>query len=210
LVQYSYFMIPTREEIDKADEEDNVSLCRELCERLLRENPDDAPLLYLYANKLMKFALYEEAERVLFHAEKVAPAPSIKWILSLRGRLYEERGDYHSAEEVFLRSHSLDPKEAAFLIFAASVVFRSGDIPRAISLITQATLCDDDLLYEAQFNLGGYLCAQRRYAEALNCYRRVMELRPDYGNVQVRLADVERVLAFQHRESVDIRLLPSP
>ena len=203
-------MIPTREEIDKADDDGLVSLCLELCERLVRERPDDASLLYVYAGKLTKFALYEEAEKVLLHAEKHAAPKFLKWVLSKRGRLYEEMGEFRRAEEMYLKAHAVDPKEAGVLIFAASVVFRSGEISMAIDLVKRATLCADDLLDEAYFNLGGYLCAQRRYLEARDCYHRVIAVNPDYENVHRRLEDVERVLAIQHSESVDIRLLPSP
>lgn len=93
-----------------------------------------------------------------------------------------------------MQAHQLDPDDATYLIYAASAAFRRGDIERAESLARQATGCTDGSIDEAWFNLGGYLLSAKRYSEAADCYRRALEIDPDYDIAHERLRDVELIL----------------
>jgi tetratricopeptide (TPR) repeat protein len=59
------------------------------------------------------------------------------------------------------------------------------------------------------YNLGGYLLVQRYYEDARDCFRRALEIDPDYEIVRERLSDMESVLLLQHIESAPIHLLPA-
>jgi tetratricopeptide (TPR) repeat protein len=201
--------MPTREEIDEALEKGALALCRELCERFLRDHPNDVSLLCLHGENLTKLAQYEEAVQTIEKAEKLAPAKIVQWVLTKRGHLQEAMGNFGGAVKTYLRAHSLNPSEAAHLIFAAAATFRSGDISTAIDLASRATKCGDGSNSEAYYNLGGYLLVQRHYEDARDCFRRALEIDPDYEIARERLNDMESVLMLQHAESVPIHLLPT-
>jgi tetratricopeptide (TPR) repeat protein len=201
--------MPTREEIDEALEKGSLGLCRELCDRFLQDHPNDVSLLCLHGENLVDLAQYEEVERVIEKAERLAPKKTVQWVLRKRGYLYETMGNFERAIEVYLRAHFLNPLEAAHLIFAASATYRSGDVSKAIDLAARATKCTEGPIYEAYYNWGGYLLVQRRYQEALDCFRRALEIDPDYEIAKQRLNDIESILLLQHTETVPIHLLPA-
>lgn len=93
-----------------------------------------------------------------------------------------------------MRAHKLLPNNATYLIFAGSVAFRRGDIERAQTLAKQATETSEGSIDEAFFNLGSYLLSARRYRESAECYRKALEIDPDYDIAKERLSDVELIL----------------
>lgn len=115
-------------------------------------------------------------------------------VVAQRGHLLEARGDFLGAEQLFMQAHQLDPDDATCLIYAGSVAFRRGDIGRAEALARQATECSDGCIDEAWFNLGGYLLSAKRYSEAADCYRRALDIDPNYDIARERLSDVGLIL----------------
>lgn len=194
----------TREEmnqiLDETDDKGHVAFSREICERLLVDEPNNVYLLAIYANVLTGFSLYTDALRAIDHAEQIAPPDALKWVLSKKGTLYQKMGDFQKAESIFMQAYTLDPTEAGLLVFAASAAFVSGNIQRAMELATQATHCTSGPIDEAYFNLGGYLLVQKRYEEARNCYKRALEIDPNYKIAKTKLEDVEQVLEFVRTE----------
>jgi tetratricopeptide (TPR) repeat protein len=116
-------------------------------------------------------------------------------VLAQRGHLLEARGDFLNAERLFLEAHHLDPSDATYLIYAGSVAFRRGDIDRAQKLASKATDCTEGCVEEAWFNLGGHLLSEKRYHDAADCYRKALEIDPDYQIARQRLEDVELIIA---------------
>jgi tetratricopeptide (TPR) repeat protein len=204
-------MEPSWAEIDKADNDGLAAFCRELCERRLRDHPDDVSLLCMYSGQLIAIGLHEEARSVIAKAEHLANASKLPWVVHRRAYLVQQMGHYQEAAEIYLQAHALAPKEAAHLICAASAIWHSGDFSRAIELTFQAaTQCNEDLRHEAYLNLGCYQVAQQRYAEARRCFIMALENNPDYPEAKIRLNDVEQVLLLLHSESTSLQVLPSP
>lgn len=181
---------------DEADRLELHGLCRELTLRRLDAHPKDWRYLLDLAEHELTFSRYREAKAAIDQAELTCPSKAMKWLLSRRGHLSEARGDYDGAREHYLAAHILDPDEATFLIFAASVAFKAGATEQAINLATRATQCSKGFVDEAYFNLGGYLMALRRFSEARDCYVKALELDPDYSIAKTRLEDVLRILAL--------------
>jgi tetratricopeptide (TPR) repeat protein len=177
-----------------ADERDQVGYTRHLCERYLENHPDHVPTLIRYACNLIALAQYSAAQAALDHAQPIAPKERLHLVIAQRGHLLQAQGDFLGAEELFMQAHELDPNDATYLIYAGSVAFRRGDISRAEALARQATACSDGCIDEAWFNLGGYLLSARRYGEAAECYRRALDIDPDYDIARERLSDVELIL----------------
>jgi tetratricopeptide (TPR) repeat protein len=182
---------------DEADKLELHGLSRELTQRQLEAHPDDYRLLLDLATHEMTFCCYEEAKAAIDHAERVCPPKAMKWVLARRGHLSEGLGDRDASIRYHLAAHELDPEEATYLIYAGSVSFKAGDTDRAIEFATRATQCAKGCIDEAYFNLGGYLLAMRRYSEAQDCYRRALEIDPNYRIAQTRLEDVSRILALE-------------
>ena len=183
-----------RAAITAADEAGQIAYTRHLCELYLEAHPDHVPILIIYASNLISLAQYSAAEAALDHAQPLAPIERLHFVLAQRGHLLEAKGDFLGAEELFMQAHKLKPDDATYLIYAGSVAFRRGDINRAQKLAGKAADCSDGCLDEAWFNLGGYLLSAKRYGDAADCYRKALEIDPDYEIARERLEDVELIL----------------
>ena len=170
---------------------------RHLSEVVLNEWPDHGPTLLRYARALIELALYDKAASVLDHAWQVVSEDKRHLFLAQRGHLLECMGDLEEFEAMYLEAHAFDPDDATYLIYAGSVAFRRGDLDRAKELARKAMTCPEGCVDEAYFNLGGYLLTQGNYQEARDCYRKALEIDPDYAMAKTRLADVEGVIAYR-------------
>ena len=181
--------------IAAADEKDQIGYTRYLCERFLAHHPDYVPILIRYACNLISLAQYDAAEAVLDRAESKVSAKHLHMVLAQRGNLLEAKGDFLNAERLFMEAHGLDPSDATYLIYAAAVAFRRGDVDRAQKLASKAADCTEGCSEEAWFNLGGYLLSDKRYHDAADCYRKALEIDPNYQIAKQRLEDVELIIA---------------
>ena len=186
-----------RAAIRAADEKGQVGYMRYLCERYLMNYPNHVPILIAHARNLITLAQYDAAEVALDHAQTKVPKERLHLVFAQRGHLLEATGDFVRAEHLFMEAHSLDPNDATYLIYAGSVAFRRGDVERAQKLAAQATDCTEGCVDEAWFNLGGYLLSAKRYEDAADCYRKALEIDPDYQIARERLADVNLIIAHE-------------
>ena len=178
-----------------ADSAEQVAFTRHLCEEILESDPDHGPTLILYADCLTALSLYDQAATVLVHAAAVVPQKLQHWVFAQQGHRLRHMGDYAGAEAQHLKAHALNPDDASYLIYAAAVAFRRGDIEQAEVYARRAVLCSEGCLDEAFSNLGGYLLVQRRYAEARLCYLRALEITPDYHRARNRLVELDLLAA---------------
>ena len=183
--------------IADADEKDQIGYTRYLCERFLMEHPDHVPTLIRYARNLISLAQYDAADAALVRAQSKAPANRLHLVLAQRGHLLVAKGDFSNAERLYLEAHRLDPSDAAYLIYAGSAAFRKGNIDGAQKLASRAADCSKGCPEEAWFNLGGYLLSDKRYQDAADCYRKALEIDPDYDIAKERLEDVELIISQQ-------------
>lgn len=188
---------PLYQALRRADEQNQIGYTRYLCEIYLKEHPSDVATLIRYACSLISLAQYSQARAALDKAQATVPKKHLHLVLAQRGHLLEAKGHFKAAEEMFMEAHKLMPIDATYLIYAGAVVFRIGEIDRAQDLAKQATECSKGCIEEAWFNLGGYLLSARRYQEAADCYRRALEIDPDYEIAKERLADVELIIGHK-------------
>jgi tetratricopeptide (TPR) repeat protein len=185
------------EALKLADERDQIGYARYLGELYLKDHPGHGPTLIRYACNLISLAQYSKAEEALDCAQKVVPKEWLHLALAQRGHLLEAKGHYASAEALFMEAHDLDPDDATYLIYASSVASKKGDLERAIRLARKATECPEGRVDEAYFNLGGCFLSTQQYREAAGCYRKALEIDPDYDIAKERLADVTLILESQ-------------
>jgi len=185
---------PLYQALKSADENNQIGYARYLCELYLKDHANHVPILIRYACNLISLAQYPAAHAALEHAQSLVSQQQLHIVLAQRGHLLEAQGHFHAAEEMFMQAHNLDPDDATYLIYAGSVAFRRGDIDRAQKLAGQATDCSHGCIDEAWFNLGGYLVSAKRYHDAADCYRRALEIDPEYEIARDRLKDVELII----------------
>lgn len=183
--------------IRTAEEKDQIGYARYLCERFLISQPDHVPILIGYACNLISLAQYDAAEAALDRAQSMVPAKRLHLVLAQRGHLLEAKGDFSNAERLFMEAHRLYPTDADYMSYAAAVAFRMGNIDRAQKLASQATDCPEGCVDEAWYNLGGYLLSDKRYHDAADCYRKALEIDPNYRLAKERLEDVELIIAHE-------------
>ena len=97
-----------------------------------------------------------------------------------------------------------DPDEAGSYIFLGAVQARQGKLELAEQTHRRATQCPSGLIDEAYHNLGLVLRGQGRLAEAAECFRKAIELCPDYPDAIEALQDVESAMTLS-REDGDQR-----
>ena len=183
--------------IAAADEQDQIGYARYLCERFLEKHPEHVPTLIRYACNLISLAQYDAAEAALDLAQAKVPANRLYLVLAQRGHLSEAKGDFPKAERLFMEAHRLEPADAGYLIYAGSAAFRQGNLACAQKLASQAADCTKGSVEEAWFNLGGYLLSEKRYHDAADCYRKALEIDPDYEIARERLEDVDLIIAHE-------------
>ena len=178
-----------------ADDAQQVAFTRYLCEQILETAPDHGPTLIFYADCLTELSLYDQAAAVLERATVAVPQKLQHLVFAQKGHRLEHMGQFAEAETEHLKAHELDPKDAAYLIYAGSMAFRRGDIQQAEAHARNAVLCGEGCFDEAYSNLGGYLLVQGRYAEARECYLRALDFTPKYRRAKKRLVDLDRLEA---------------
>ncbi|MEM9535611.1 MAG: tetratricopeptide repeat protein [Cyanobacteria bacterium P01_E01_bin.45] len=179
--------------IVKADENSETILKIVLIKKYLEKNPDGTARIWaMYARSLIGMGRYEDASSALERAEKMAFENQIQWIVSQRGTLELRRGNIEAAKSYWMSAHQINPKEASYLIFAASAECQLGHLQQAEALARRATKCTDGCVDEAWYNLGGYLAAQEQYEEALECYRKATSIDPEY---EIALKRRDEILA---------------
>jgi tetratricopeptide (TPR) repeat protein len=173
-----------------------AATCVLLCERWLRENPDDLWVMHEYAEMLYKMARYEEA--IAVYHDALARFPDRAWAIHNQlGQLHRYRGSFLDAEKEYQKAIDCKPEEAGSYIFLGAVQARQGKLKEAEQTHRLATQCPAGLIDEAYHNLGLVLRGQGRLAEARQCFERAIEIDNDYADAIEALKDVTAALELQ-------------
>lgn len=164
---------------------------------LLAAAPDFLPARVEYAVLLCELARYDESERELRAALRLASDDSRYLPYYFLGCLNQERGELLLAEGWFEKAIALRPDHATPRIMLGAVLAKRGKLDAAEQTHRAATVCASGCVDEAYFNLGLVLRAQERYREALECFERALELDPDYERAAQARLDVASVLEAQ-------------
>jgi predicted TPR repeat methyltransferase len=103
----------------------------------------------------------------------------------------QKRGRLDSAEEIYGRVLSADPRNADALHFLGLSRHHRGEHEEGIALVERALALAPDNA-DARSNLGNMLAARGRLGEAEAAYRQALALRPDHVNAQANLGSVLR------------------
>ncbi len=180
--------------IYSADSKGQIALVFELCEKHLRRFPDDCAAWVLYGMARTEMSQYDAAERDLRRAIALCPKRGLQTVFTQMGQLFEVKGNFKKAEFWYRRASRHDLDDATYHIFLGHISFRQGRLVKAETHYRRAIKCSEGSIDEAYFNLGGVLLARKRYKEAINCYRKAIEIDPHYGIAKKRLKDAELAL----------------
>jgi tetratricopeptide (TPR) repeat protein len=181
--------------IADASRHDQAATCVFLAERWLRDHPDDLWVTHRYAEMLYKMTRYDEAIRV--YTDAIEKFGDHRWgIYNQLGHLFRYRGNFPEAENWYRKAADEDPDEAASFIFLGSVQARQGNLKAAEASHRRATTCTAGCIDEAFHNLGLVLRGQGRFTEAAECFRKAIEVDPEYKDAVEALEDVTRVVGL--------------
>ncbi len=195
-------VVVTREMIRDAHRNDRAATTVLLAPRWLRDHPDDLTILFDYAEMLYQMTRYEEAVRVYEDALQRFEDASVHWaIFNQLGHLYQYQGNFAEAERWFQKAIEIDPDEATSYIFLGAAQAREGKLKNAEHTHRKATQCTEGQIDEAYHNLGLVLRGQGRLAEAAECFRKAIELDPQYAGAIEALEDIEMALALSAEDT---------
>ncbi len=181
-----------RKAITYASRNDQAATFVYLAERWLRDHPNDVWVTLEYAEMLYKLTRYDEAIGV--YTAAIDRFQDHRWLIYNKlGQLYRDRGSFSDSEHWHRKATEEDPNDAGSFIFLGAVQARQGHLKQAEESHRLATGCTEGCVDEAFHNLGLVLRGQGRFAEAAECFRKALEINPEYEDATEALEDVTRV-----------------
>lgn len=188
-----------RQSIKSAARDGQAATTVILSEHYLKAHPGEVGVSLDYAEMLSDMARHEEAIRVYENVLTVVPAGSeSRWsILAAIGSVHRKWGRLPDAEPWFKKAIEASPEQTAPYILLGACLARQGKL-REAEEAHRAAIANgkSDLTDEAYHNLGLVLRGQRRWGEAATCFRKALEITPDYEGAAEALKDVERAMAI--------------
>jgi tetratricopeptide (TPR) repeat protein len=142
----------------------------------------------------INLAQYGHAEKAIRRAIPLCPKKARRIPYKEMGRLFEEKGELKKASVWYQKAARVAPNLADSHIYEGHVAFRLGLLDKAEAHYRRGIRCKEGCIEEAYFNLGCVLVANRRYKEAIKCYRKALALDPKYSIAKLRLKDAKRAL----------------
>jgi tetratricopeptide (TPR) repeat protein len=173
----------------------------ELCRELLREFPDYSIGRVLQGVILYELARYQEAEQVLREAVRTLSLEQLPYAYAQLGHLHRDSGHYDEAERWYRKAIELDPDHAGKYVFLGALLAQKGDLRAAEECHRKATRCSKGCVDEAYLNLGLVLRSQERYDQALECFRKALELTPDYEEAMTGKSDMESAIKLSQADA---------
>ena len=186
-------------ELEQASNQGLNASTIELAERYLRDFPASGWAWLDYGKALANFGLHKQAEFALRRALKYVPSTTFRFVYRYLGDVYEDAGNYRKATSWYGRAVKAAPHNANHLNMLAYVLVRAGNPAEATKYLQRATKCREGAIDEAYYNLGCVLAAKRKYARALTCFEKALELDPKYKVAKQARQDMKRVLQITAR-----------
>jgi tetratricopeptide (TPR) repeat protein len=180
------------EEVLAAD--DSPAARIELCERFVRDFSSFGPGWVRYGRELIGVSRFDDAEVAIRRGLDLAPSGKRLYLYCDMGEIFKYRGGVDTAVQWFQRAIAEFPDDAQGYIYLGGMLARRGQLEEAERVHRRGTLCTTGCVDEAYLNLGFVLRAQRRYAEAVECFDEAIRRDPRYEEAIAARADCERTL----------------
>lgn len=184
----------TREFVEVVFSRGHIAAASLLAARWLQTHPDDLYISIERGNLLSRMNRHEQAIQEYQNAiGRIEKCTREMWpAFAGLGRIHRDWGRLPEAEPWFHRAIEIAPDEVASQVLLGACQARQGKLKEAEATHRGATRwTESSLLDEAHHNLGLVLRGQGRLAEAAECFRKAIEIDPDYKDAIEALADVE-------------------
>lgn len=183
------------------------AVAAELLTAYVQSRPEHGYAVFLLGESLREIGRAVEAERVLSRALDLAPPNGRARIMASIARVKGRHGSLDDAEKWF-RSATDDEigaqKGWIWIMRGANLAY-AGRFEEAAACHERAAQMPGDP-DEAFLNLGYVRRAQGRYADAIDAFRKALEITPDYREAQTALeglVDIFRAIEFATSVSSD-------
>jgi protein O-GlcNAc transferase len=183
--------------ISSANKKGETATVVELAIKHLWRFPDDWIAYLWYAMAKRDLAQYGHAEKAIRRAISRCPKTTLRLAYAEMGTLFAKKGDLKKAALWYGRVVRLAPKRAESHIYAGNAAFKRGHFSEAEAHFRRGIKCKEGCVEEAYFNLGDVFLANRRYKEAIKCYRKALAIDPKYTIAKIRLKDAKKVLQMK-------------
>lgn len=183
------------EVLKAADKE--VARFLELVRDFLRDYPDHPTAELELGCCLVTMARYDEAREVFMKFIRTAPKDKLQWAYAEMGHLYDAKGDYSRAANWYRKAIQQRPGYASFHVYLGGVLAQSGKLDEALDAHRRAIRCRTGCRDEAYLNLGYILRSKEQYTEARRCFKKALDIDPEYREAHDALADVEGAIALK-------------
>lgn len=120
-----------------------------------------------------------------------------------KGNRQYERGEIEKSIENYNRALEIDPTSFEAAYDLGSALFRTERYDKAEQTLTKVaadSLRTNTDRADASFNLGNNYFAQKKYQEALDCYRKAMRLNPDDEDAKYNYAYTKLLMQAQQNQ----------
>ncbi len=150
------------------------------CERAIAMKPDLAAAYTVLGNALKESGKLAEAEKN--YSKAIALAPNDATVLANLGNLYAEEQKWQEAIPCYQEAIALKPNFAGAYRNLAKAWTQVGKSAEAADCWYQAyTLEPQNVSHNQYFNLGNTLYREGQISQAVWCYRKAIELNPNYA-----------------------------
>ncbi|WFC93497.1 glucose repression mediator protein [Malassezia brasiliensis] len=171
------------------EQQEEYQLAKEAYERVLSENPNHAKVLQqlggLYMQSATGFSDRETAIQLLSQSLDSDPSDPKAWYLL--GRAYMDAEEYNKAYEAYQQTVYRDGKNPVLWCSIGILYFQISQYHDALGAYSRSIRLNP-YIPEIWFNLGIlYESCNNQISDAIDAYRRVLELEPENTAVQHRL-----------------------
>jgi tetratricopeptide (TPR) repeat protein len=168
----------------------------ELCRELLRNFPGHNLAWMLEGVILYEIARYAEAEQVLREGIQGVAFEELNHGYIQLGQLYKYQGRYDEAEKWYRKAIELKPEYSGSHVHVGLLLTAKGDLDGAEACYRRAIRCSEGRIEEAYLNLGLVLRARECYEEALECFKKALQIKPKYKEASAGKSDMEKTIDF--------------
>src|SRR5207249_3686015 len=158
--------------------------------QFLRDYPEDVDAWLILGKALSDADRYEEAEQAFVKAIEFTPQDRRSVPYAHMGYLFELSGNLTEAAAWYGRAVKAAAHVASFHNDMGRLLARQGRLHDAEVCFRLASECEFGNIEQAVFFLGLVLRSQERFAEAADCFRKVLQSDPEHRPARWALRDV--------------------
>lgn len=178
----------------RAWRDERPACARELATVFTRWYPDMIWGWIVLADTLADLACYKEGLAALRRAQRLAPPKHAAAIMVWFGHFYHTAKNLKRAELWYRRAVN-KKRSTRNLIHLGATLAQQGRLRDAKRCLRSAIRIGDELVDEAELNLGFVLRAERRYSEALQHFKKALKIDPKYSLAREAIDDLRKLEA---------------